>query len=394
VRVSVPLAGRAHEMAQEEIQKQVAYLSPEIRNVRFDAEGTVLVCDVPDAKAERLTADVRVLADRMQRSLRRLERKVVFRSRAADRRTFRGTGAPDGLHVLGRGQVALTGLPLALFSYFDRLFTELGEPWRAQPVRTPTLIPTQVLARCDYFRSFPQNVTFAGHLREDLEVIDGFRARHHDRDDLDDRALADMTTPEACLSPAVCYHIYHLHQDRVIPAAGTAHGVCGSCFRYESINISDLRRLWDFTMREIVFMGTRDDVLRRRSAAIQQVAELLDSHDLAGEIRTASDPFFVAPDAAAKTYFQLSSETKYEISLHLPGDERVAVGSFNYHHDFFGRAFGITVEGAGPMHSVCVAFGLERWVHAFLAQHGHDPQQWPAPLRRAPELAAAMTTPC
>jgi seryl-tRNA synthetase len=394
VRLSVELAGRAHEMAQEEIQKQVAYLSPEIRNVRFDALGTVLECDVPDAQAERLAQDVRVLADRMQRSLRRLERKVVFRSAAADRATCRGSGVPDGLHVLGRGQVALTGLPLALFTYFDRIFTELGEPWRAQPVRTPTLIPTQVLARCDYFRSFPQNVTFAGHLREDLEVIDGFRARHSEREDLDDRALGDMATPEACLSPAVCYHIYHLHQNRVIPAAGTAHGVCGSCFRYESANISDLRRLWDFTMREIVFMGTRDDVLQRRTAAIQHVAELLDSHELAGEIRTASDPFFIAPDAAAKTYFQLSSETKYEISLQLPGAERVAAGSLNYHSDFFGRAFGITVEGSGPMHSVCIAFGLERFVHSLLAQHGDDPQHWPAVMRGAPEFAAAMMAAC
>ena len=113
---------------------------------------------------------------------------------------------------------------------------------------------------------------FASHLREDLDVIDGFRTRHGDRDDLDDHALGDMASPQACLSPAVCYHIYHLHQDRTIPATGTAHGVCGSCFRYESIDTSDLRRLWDFTMREIVFMGTREDVLQRRAVAIQQVA--------------------------------------------------------------------------------------------------------------------------
>ena len=57
----------------------------------------------------------------------------------------------------------------------------------------------------------------------------------------------------------------------------------------------------------------------------------------------------------------------------LPDDERVAVGSLNYHTDFFGRAFAIAVDGSGPMHSVCVAFGLERWVHAFLVQHGDQP---------------------
>jgi seryl-tRNA synthetase len=394
VRLTVELAGRAHEMAQEEIQKQVAYLSPDIRNVRFEAEGAVLECDVPDAQVERLGQDVRALADRMQRSLRRLQRKVIFRSAAAERPTFQGSGAIDGLHILGTGQVALTGLPLAMFTYFDRLFTELGHTWEARAVRTPTLIPARVLARCDYFRSFPQNVTFASHLREDLEVIDGFRARHDGRDDLDDRALADMVTPEVCLSPAVCYHIYHLYQDRTIPSTGTAHGVCGACFRYEAGNTSDLRRLWDFTMREVVFMGTREDVLQRRAIAIQKVADLLDEHRLAGEIRTASDPFFVAPDAAAKTYFQLSSETKYEISLMLPASERVAVGSLNYHTDFFGRAFAIAIDGGGPMHSVCVAFGLERWVHAVLAQLGEHPEDWPAVMRDAPEFAPAVLAAC
>ncbi len=100
-------------------------------------------------------------------------------------------------------------------------------------------------------------------------------------------------------------------------------------------------------------------------------------------MRTASDPFFVAPDALAKTYFQLSSETKYEVSLPLPDGSRLAVGSLNYHTDFFGRAFNVSVENSGPMHSVCIAFGLERWVHAFLAQHGTDEKQWPAPVRRA-----------
>jgi hypothetical protein len=71
----------------------------------------------------------------------------------------------------------------------------------------------------------------------------------------------------------------------------------------------------------------------------------------------------------------------------LPEGERVAAGSLNYHTDFFGRAFRCNVEGAGPMHSVCIAFGLERWVYAFLAQHGKDPARWPERVRRAPEMA-------
>jgi seryl-tRNA synthetase len=175
-----------------------------------------------------------------------------------------------------------------------------------------------------------------------------------------------------------------------LPATGFVYGICGKCFRYESTNLVDLRRLWDFTMREVVFLGSRDDVLKHRERSIEMMSQFLEAHRLAGEIRTASDPFFIAPDAVSKTYFQLSSDSKYEVSLMLPEGERVAVGSHNYHSDFFGRAFHTDVEGAGPMHSVCVAFGLERWVYAFLQQHGSDSARWPDAVRRAPEFMAAV----
>ena len=70
----------------------------------------------------------------------------------------------------------------------------------------------------------------------------------------------------------------------------------------------------------------------------------------------------------------------------LDGGERIAVGSHNYHSDFFGRVFHADLETGGPMHSVCVGFGLERWVYAFLQQHGSVPSAWPDAIRNAPEF--------
>jgi hypothetical protein len=387
-RLAIPLAIPAHEMAQEEILKQVVFLCRDVCNTRFVNQGSVLELDAPADEADRLTDSVKTMVQRVQRSLRSLQRKVLYRTREMDQPVFLGDGKVAGVHLLGKGQAALEGLPLRLFLYFDRVFEALGRVWEAQPLLTPTLIPATVLAKCDYFRSFPQNVTFACHLVEDTAQIEDFRAKHQDRNDLDQHALQGMEVPEACLSPAVCYHVYHLKHDQVIPACGSAYGVCGKCFRYESSNMSDLRRLWDFTMREIVFMGSRDDVLHRRDRGIEAMSRFLDEHQLAGEIRTASDPFFAAPDALGKTYFQLSSETKYEISLLLPEDGRLAVGSLNYHTDFFGRAFNVSVAEHGLMHSVCVAFGLERWVYAFLVQHGSDPSRWPDVVRTAVDCAS------
>src|SRR5881296_2809074 len=120
-------------------------------------------------------------------------------------------------------------------------------------------------------------------------------------------------------------------------------------------------------MRELVFLGASDTVLEERQHCVDAVGEFLDEIGIAAEIRTASDPFYIAPDASSKTYFQLTAETKYEVSALLPNKQRVAIGSLNYHTDFFGRAFDINVEGAGPAHSSCIGFGLERFVCAFLA---------------------------
>jgi seryl-tRNA synthetase len=388
---SVALPNPAHEMAREEIRKQVAFVSRDIQNVRFSKDGSQIYFEAPDAAGPAVEGGVRNIATKIERALRNLERKIVFASAAAASPRFAKHVNLDAVHFLGTGQAALSGLPLRLFRYFDRVFEAFGDPWNAEPVRTPTLIPSTVLSRCDYFRSFPQNVTFAAHLHEDPTIIDGFRSRHQKLNELDDAALGDMDRPEACLSPAVCYHIYHLNENRQIPASGLAYGICGKCFRYESSNISDLRRLWDFTMREVVFLGGRDYVLEQRDKSILMMSSFLDSHELAGEIRTASDPFFVAPDAVTKTFFQLSSDSKFEVSLMLPEGERTAVGSHNYHSDFFGRAFSTTVAGSDTaMHSVCMAFGLERWVYAFLMQHGSELRRWPGMVRSAPEFAGLV----
>lgn len=384
---TVTLKSAASDMAREEISKQVAFLSKSVRNVRFSGDGTQLQFDAAEADGSGLQTAVEELANRVSGALRRLQRKVVFASRAMEAPRFFADPSMQGVHFMDTGQVALSGLPLALFAYFDRVFESFGDPWQAAALRTPTLIPTRTLSRCDYFRSFPHNVTFASHLREDGAVLDAFRARHQNLDTIDDLALADMDRPEACLSPAVCYHVYAMHQNETLPAEGLAYGICGKCFRYESSNLRDLRRLWDFTMREVVFLGGRELVLAHRERSIAMMSEFLETHQLAGEIRTASDPFFIAPDAVSKTYFQLSSDSKFEVSLLLPENERLAVGSHNYHSDFFGRAFTVDIEGSGPMHSVCVAFGLERWVYAFLMQHGHDPKRWPEVMHGAPEFA-------
>ncbi len=103
-----------------------------------------------------------------------------------------------------------------------------------------------------------------------------------------------MAQPEACLSPPVCYHVYHRNQGVTLSPEGIVYGVRGRCFRYEASNLREMTRLWDFTMRELVFLGTSESVLHERARCAEIIGEFLDELGLAAEIRTASDPFYVA----------------------------------------------------------------------------------------------------
>ena len=138
-RCTVRLKTAAGEMAREEIGKQAAFLSKSIGKVSFSEDGSAIEFDAADDEAADLQTALEGTANRIVRSLRSLERKVVFASTASP--AFPANVPMDGVHFLGTGQVALSGVPLRLFQYFDRVFEAFGTPWRAEPLRTPTLIP-------------------------------------------------------------------------------------------------------------------------------------------------------------------------------------------------------------------------------------------------------------
>lgn len=270
-----------------------------------------------------------------------------------------------------------------LMQFFESLFINLAGSFNAVPYRFPTLIPASYLERVGYFRAFPHSLTFTTHLREDLEIIDQFSLR----------AACDagkLNTPsesfapvKALLSPAVCYHLYFALADQPLPDGQVIATAVGNCFRYESINLASLERLWNFTMREVIFVGSKDFVLQNREIARQRMEQALASLGLAYRVESANDPFFIG-EFRKQAAFQSAFQLKFEIRARLPyKSSTLAVGSYNYHQDFFGRHLNITLPDGTPAHTGCVAFGLERMTYAFLAQYGLDTEDWPQPVREA-----------
>ncbi len=284
----------------------------------------------------------------------------------------------------GAGIFSLGPLLSRLINFFENQFLGLAQDFGAAPYRFPTLIPAGYLERVNYFRAFPHSLTYATHLQEDLDIIDAFSQQAG----CDEHGC--LTTPaqsfapiQTLLSPAVCYHLYFALADKPLNGGKLAATAVGNCFRYEAINLVSLERLWNFSMREIIFVGPKEYVLDNRETARLKMANFLESIGLAYRVESANDPFFIG-EFRKQAAFQSAFQLKYEIRARLPfKDSTLAVGSYNYHQDFFGRNLNISLPDGSPAHTGCVAFGLERIAFAYLAQFGLEQAGWPAVVRDA-----------
>lgn len=335
-------------------------------------------------QAQIVAERIAEVAQKMCRAYRQTEERVLI--------AREGTGSYDvdpqpllqgqqQLYNYGQGRFGLGPRLVELVNFFDRKLVHLTERFSAEAHQFPSLIGADVLERCKYLRSFPHALTLVTHLREDLEAIQNFSRTAR----WDGRALncnyEDLGHIECLLAPAVCFHCYAWLQNSR-QTASRAFTALGKCFRYESGNLSGLERLWDFTMRELIFVGTQEYVLMQRQKAIDESVQLLDEWGLAYEIRSATDPFFIEEYASAGV-FQRAFALKFEVQATLPYKRKaLAIGSFNFHQDYFGRSLAINDAENGPSHTGCVGFGLERVALAFLAQHGLNHNDWPLPVAR------------
>jgi seryl-tRNA synthetase len=287
--------------------------------------------------------------------------------------------------------VSLRGPALAVVRLLDEDCARIArDVFGAVEERHPSLAASSVLARCGSFGSFPQTASFVSHLVEDYDLIERFRRGNAGASEFVRPEPSALAPADACLLPALCSAVYAARAGATLPPEGVAVTCAGRCFRYESRNLTGAERLWEFGMREIVFLGDDRVVEEARARAVEAARDQLARWDLEGTLETANDPFFAA-DRAGKAYWQRSGERKLELRLPVgTRDARphaIACASFNLHDRFFGSAFGIAsgadagAGAAGPAASACAGWGMERWMLACFAQHGFEPEAWPTWLQ-------------
>jgi seryl-tRNA synthetase len=391
--MQIQLPKAVDEDLAADLEKQSVYVSPSVRGVRVNGSRDGVEVDLIDDKDPEARAKVERFIEAMVSRFRKLPKKIAFTNQRQDKapletNVYQKLKERRWVLELGHGQVGLAGAALQCMRAIDEDCRQLGiQQFGAVEENYPALMPSEVLARCNYFKYFPHTVSMVVHLVEDYDLIDEFRRANDEGTHLVVPRREAFETPKVCLNPAVCYHCYQAMAGDVMTTEGRCVTAVGRCFRYESNNIVGLDRAWDFTMREVIFVGTESWVSERRQKAMEAQLEQVRKWDLDCQFETANDPFFSAA-YATKTYWQVRNDLKYEMRLNVePGPDgaarTIACASANLHENFFGKTFIIGGSDGNPVFTGCAAWGLERLVLALFSQHGFDKARWPESLRSA-----------
>lgn len=364
-----------------QVQSKLAYVDEAITGAKVSADGTTITLQLQGGDDAQIEEKVQRVVVEMAEGA--MKPKIEVLEDFSDRPVFYDQDPITELLANGEVMEEEVGVfvfgPLVsrLIDFFENRFLMLADHFDAQPYRFPTLISAKFLDRVDYFSSFPHSLTFASHLREDLDIINQFAENAAYEGDGLNAPAEFFSKINTLLSPAVCYHLYFSLADHPLPGGKLVATAVSNCFRYESTNLTSMERLWNFTMREVIFVGSKDFVLENRRKSREFMQKIFEEIGWVYHVETANDPFFVG-EFRKQAAFQSAFQLKYEIRASLPfKDSTLAVGSYNYHQDFFGRHLDITLPDGSPIHTGCTAFGLERMAYAFLAQFGFDQTKWP-----------------
>ncbi|WP_224360435.1 hypothetical protein [Hyalangium versicolor] len=287
--------------------------------------------------------------------------------------------ASADVHTLGAGLVALRGNVLGLFRFFEHTFLRLARRFRAEERHYPVLLPLQTLEEVGYFSHFPQQVTFGSHFPEDLPILEAVaRSVAANKGRLAQEMRERVEAAHHALKPAVCLPCYGQFRGTRLPVDGAVRiTMQNHVFRHEGNRYDALARLWDFQVRDIVFLGSYQEVKALREEAMDAIMALCEELDLTARLALANDPFFLG-ESSHKIVYQRLGEVKYELLLRIPHREMdVAAASFNLHRDFYASVYDIRQHDGAVAETACMGFGIERWVYGFLSQKGMDPTGWP-----------------
>ncbi|MEK0316184.1 amino acid--ACP ligase [Cohnella sp. 56] len=370
---SYATSGMLNARQAQSLLSKLIYSVEGIADCRLDEDTQDILVDIlPGTPEGPIDETVERLIDK-ERHVRLMGSRMYRQSE----RIAGQEGRPEEIHKLfaENGSVK-RGLAVTLTRQIDDLLIGWAQRHGAELRSYPAMIPVATLQKCRYIPTFPQNIHFVSEFPHRLQELEKVR----ESEDLN--ALARLS-PYA-LAPAVCFHCYaelsdsRLHEPLVLTARGT-------CCRHEAAWRLGNHRLNEFSMREVVLFGDAAFIEDERKRFMEEAWDLFEALGLAGRMETASDPFYFSEESG-KGQQQMMGNMKYELIVNAGADAgSFSIASFNDMDTSLCKPFGVLDGGANPMHSGCMAFGIDRWVYALLAYYGTDYGKWPPGVRNTLE---------
>jgi seryl-tRNA synthetase len=199
-----------------------------------------------------------------------------------------------------------------------------------------------------------------------------------------------VTGPTAVSCYAQCPTIYWWLSGRTIATESLpllVYDKSAVSNRYESGGRHGLERVDEFHRIEPVYVGAPDDLLLLRERLLERYARVFNDI-LELEWRTAwVTPFYMQQSGQVgveDSQAHVKGTIDFEAYLPYRGtredSEWLEFQNLSIVGDKYTKAFAIKTQ-KGELWSGCSGIGLERWLTAFLAQKGLEPDGWPAGFR-------------
>ena len=287
------------------------------------------------------------------------------------------------VNEIGDGIFVFQGQFLKLMRFFDGIFTKFADELNGIEQYYPTRWPIELFKKINYFEEFPQNILLVSGAKKERKALESLIDKYGKSNNFKEIELGDFLEPATtALGTSTCDPCYYIHKNGKLGKNETYYAL-SKCFRNEKSATNQLDRLTEFSMREVIAAGEEEFVKSQREIFLKFIESFASFTGLACSLEKASDPFFTN-EIPEKGALQNHIESKFELLVPLGnGRSDLAVGSVNWHNDFFGRSFEIRDNSNYYMSSCCLAFGLERLVFAFLTQYGLVKTEWPEEVQKA-----------
>ena len=237
----------------------------------------------------------------------------------------------------------------------DNHFRQVALNMGGKEVVIPAMIKRSVLERCGYFQSFPQHLTVVNsYFNEETETDSTQQGNNSINTDM-------------FLTPAACLHIYPMLEGENL--SDSIITTKAKVYRYEGDRHDGSTRLWDFSVREIVAVGSERFVINTLSNIQKEALSYCQELKIEAEVKNATDPFYPSKRNEKIKKIQRINNLKKELVTNIDGKE-VAIASFNIHGTHFSKPFNF--DQSGTVVTGCVGFGLERLVAAIRSQNKQE----------------------